>query len=123
MLSLEDAFIALARSTHARCIVLCDRGAMDCRSYMPEDEWEQLVTELGTTTLALRDERYDAVIHMVTAADGAEEFYTIEGHAARSEPPEYAKELDRRIKGNWVRFAALCNRSLSSFCVRDVRLF
>jgi len=100
MLSLEEAFITLARSTHERCIVLCDRGTMDCRSYMPEDEWEQLVAELGTSTLALRDERYDCVVHMVTAADGADVFYTTEGHAARSESADYAKELDKKVKNN-----------------------
>lgn len=31
--------------------------------------------DLGVTTQLIRDIRYDAVIHMVTAADGAEEFY------------------------------------------------
>lgn len=34
MLALEDAFITLARSTHSKCIVLCDRGTMDCRRYI-----------------------------------------------------------------------------------------
>ena len=101
-LSLEEAFLALARSTHERCILLCDRGTMDCRSYMPDDEWEQLAAEVGSSTLALRDERYDCVVHMVTAANGAEAFYTTEGHAARSEPPAYAMVLDTKIKNNWV---------------------
>lgn len=102
MLSLEEAFLALARSTHEKCILLCDRGTMDCRSYMPEDEWEQLALEVGSSTLALRDERYDCVVHMVTAANGAAAFYTTEGHAARSEPAAYAMELDTKIKNNWV---------------------
>lgn len=31
--------------------------------------------ELNMTTVMLRDNRYDAVLHLVTAADGAEEFY------------------------------------------------
>lgn len=69
---------------------------------MPEDEWDLLLKELGLTTLQLRDGRYDCVLHLVTAADGADKFYTIEGHAARSETPEYARELDSRIKKNWV---------------------
>lgn len=102
MLSLEEAFITLARSTHEKCIVLCDRGTMDARSYMPEDEWEQLTKEIGSSTMELRDNRYDCVVHMVTAANGASEFYTTEGHAARSEPPEFARELDTRVKNNWV---------------------
>ena len=31
--------------------------------------------DLGVSTVQIRDNRYDAVIHMVTAADGAESFY------------------------------------------------
>lgn len=75
---------------------------MDCRSYMPEDEWEQLTKEIGSSTMELRDERYDCVVHLVTAANGADGFYTTEGHAARSEPPEYARVLDEKIKNNWI---------------------
>ena len=82
--------------------MLCDRGTMDCRSYMPEDEWEQLTREVGMSTLQLRDERYDCVLHLVTAANGAAGFYTTEGHAARTEPPEFARELDLRVKNNWI---------------------
>jgi hypothetical protein len=38
--------------------------------------------DLGVTVSQIRDNRYDAVIHMVTAADGAEKFYaTISGEA------------------------------------------
>ncbi len=33
----------------------------------------------------LRDKRYDSVIFMVTAADGAEEHYTLSNNIARSE--------------------------------------
>lgn len=102
MLALEDAFITLARSTHERCIVLCDRGTMDNRSYMSEEDWVRMIGECGYSTLQLRDGRYDCVIHMVTAAHGAEQFYTTEGHAARSEPPDFARVLDDRIKNNWV---------------------
>ena len=68
---------------------------------MPEDEWEQLVKEVGSSTLTLRDERYDIVLHMVTAANGAEAFYTTEGHASRWESAEVAREIDARILNNW----------------------
>ena len=75
---------------------------MDCRSYMPEDEWEILTREVGQSTMQLRDERYDCVVHLVTAANGADTFYTLEGHAARSETAAYARELDEKIMSNWV---------------------
>jgi len=54
--------------------------------------------DLGVTTAQLRDNRYDAVIHMVTAADGAENFYGVEGQEARYESVEEAKEKDELIR-------------------------
>lgn len=38
----------------------------------------------------LRDRRYDAVIHMVTAADGAEKYYTLANNEARYEDAKTA---------------------------------
>ena len=34
--------------------------------------------------------RYDLVLHLVTAANGAEKYYTLENNAARSESVELA---------------------------------
>lgn len=39
---------------------------------------------------------------MVTAAKGAEQFYTVEHHAARSEGLEEARERDTRAAEAWV---------------------
>ena len=46
----------------------------------------------------LRDNRYDAVVHMVTAADGAEEFYANLSNEARYESVEEAVEKDRKLR-------------------------
>jgi hypothetical protein len=48
--------------------------------------------DMQTSTLEIRDNRYEAVIHLVTAADGAEPFYEtmVEG-APRYETLEEAK--------------------------------
>jgi CYTH domain-containing protein len=104
MIALEDSFMEIAKLYNHKCIILHDRGTMDARSYMPQEDWDRLCRDLNTTTLALRDNRYDVVVHLVTAAQGAEKFYTIEGHASRSEPPAFARELDERIKSNWIGF-------------------
>lgn len=47
-------------------------------------------------------ERYDAVFHMVTAADGAERHYSLENNAARSEAPEAARDADARTQRAWA---------------------
>ena len=46
--------------------------------------------------MQLRDRNYDAVIHLVTAADGAPEAYKLEG--VRNETPQEAIEQDRRLQ-------------------------
>lgn len=44
--------------------------------------------------MQLRDRRYEAVIHLVTAAQGALEFYSNSNNEARYEDVEDAKVLD-----------------------------
>ncbi|MBK8156746.1 MAG: hypothetical protein IPK55_12480 [Streptococcus sp.] len=48
----------------------------------------------------LRDKRYDAVVHLVTAAEGAEQFYNL-ANEARSETPEVARMLDKKTIKAW----------------------
>jgi CYTH domain-containing protein/predicted ATPase len=102
MMALEDAFHAAARSTDRPAIILCDRGTLDVSAYLPREAWEALLDEQGWTAVGLRDRRYEAVLHLVTAADGAEAFYTTENNAVRAETPEQARVLDRRLRDAWV---------------------
>ena len=46
---------------------------------------------------AATDKRYDAVVHMVTAAEGAAEFYDF-SNEARYENPEEARARDKRLR-------------------------
>ena len=56
---------------------------MDGRAYCDETTWQAIVDEMGLHVVQLRDKRYNAVIHLVTAADGAEKFYTNESNEVR----------------------------------------
>lgn len=56
-------------------VVLIDRGLMDGSAYVSKSQWQALMDDMGVSTVQIRDNRYDAIIHMVTAADGASEFY------------------------------------------------
>ena len=51
--------------------------------------------------IEIRD-NYDAVFHLVTAAKGAEEFYTTENNSARTETVEQARVLDDRLISVWT---------------------
>jgi CYTH domain-containing protein/predicted ATPase len=100
-MALEDIFVQIARASASPAVVICDRGAMDTLGYLSETGWQALLDEHGWTVIGLRDRRYDAVIHMVTAADGAEEFYSTTNNTARSETPELARAIDTRLRDAW----------------------
>lgn len=74
-INLEDTFENLARNEGKQSVLLCDRGLMDGSAYVSQDQWQAVLDEMGWNPINLRDKRYDAVLHMVTAADGAADFY------------------------------------------------
>ena len=79
-----------------KVLIVCDRGVLDNRAYMTAEEFEQAVAGTGSSKVSLRDQ-YDAVFHLVTAAKGAEAFYTTANNTARTETVEQAAALDDRL--------------------------
>jgi len=65
---LEDHWTKLASMNKSPGIVICDRGTMDPRAYISEEEFETVLHDEGWNFNSLRDRRYDEVIFMVTAA-------------------------------------------------------
>ena len=84
-----------------RSLIVCDRGALDNKAYMTEEEFASALEHLGLSEVELRD-GYHAVFHMVTAAKGALEAYTTANNAARTETPEQAAALDDRLISAWT---------------------
>ena len=98
----EKIFEQAARGMKAeKILIVCDRGAMDNRAYMDDLEFQQVLSEIGEKEVILRDS-YDAVFHLVTAAKGAERFYTTENNKARTETPEQARALDDKLIAAWT---------------------
>eukprot|EP00536_Pseudo-nitzschia_multiseries_P015134 jgi/Psemu1/298924/fgenesh1_pm.827_\ len=104
-LSLEDSIERVLKARGKPAVLLCDRGPMDGKAYLSDEKWKKILDERGVTEAELRDMRYNAVFHMVTAADGASTFYTLENNEARSETPEQARDLDRRSQKCWLGHA------------------
>lgn len=100
-MGLEDHFLAMAKKIDKPTIIVCDRGTMDISVYLAPETWQSILKQNNLTPAQLRDERYDAVLHMVTAANGAEEHYTNSNNKHRSEGIELARELDNRLVGAW----------------------
>lgn len=102
--SLEEHFEALAESCDdgREPVLICDRGAMDGKAFCSEEVWAETLETLGMSEVELRDLRYEAVFHMVTAAVGAPKFYTTENNAARTETIAQASVADRRLQAAWL---------------------
>lgn len=84
-----------------KCVLICDRGVMDNKAYINQELFKEVLTNNNLNELSLMD-NYDMVVHLVTAALGAEEFYTLENNAARTETIDEAIELDRKTLNAWV---------------------
>lgn len=103
MMDQEDRFVEIAMlGGDSPAVVLCDRGVMDNRAYIDEQAWQAVLDENGWNLVEVRDKRYDGVVHLVTAADGAEKFYTLENNKARYESSlEVAVDIDKKLKNAW----------------------
>lgn len=53
---------------------------------------------MNCNIVMLRDSRYDAVLHLVTAADGAQNFYASLNNEARYESIDEAIEKDKKLR-------------------------
>ena len=105
-LFLENQFMRLAEVCTKPVLIVCDRGAMDISAYIKPEEWLEITAMAGTSPNELI-ERYDAVLHLVSAADGAEQYYTTATNATRYEQANeeglrIARELDKKVIKAWT---------------------
>ena len=86
-----------------KILIVCDRGLMDNKAYMTNAEYQIVLDRMHTDEVSIRD-RYDAVFHLVSAANGAPEIYAKnkENNPARSESIDQAVELDNKLIQSWT---------------------
>lgn len=128
MIQIENTYFELGKSSKRNCLIICDRGVMDASAYISKEKWEKMMAANGWNPIELRDNRYNQIVHMVSAANGAEDFYSTEDHACRSEGVVLARELDYRSAAAWVGhpyfdvidnstdFETKINRMIESVC-------
>lgn len=105
-LALENWFMRMAETCQKPVLIVCDRGTLDISAYISPEMWNDITAKAGTDTNALRN-RYDAVLHLVSAADGAEQYYTTATNAVRYEQMNeeglrIARELDKKVIKAWT---------------------
>lgn len=105
---LEDA-VARSLEPNDRRFILCHRGTLDPLAYWLDRGWPE--KEFFAFTHTSQEEhyaRYAAVIHLVTAADGAAEHYRRWPEAHRLETIEDAIRLDRLLERAWSGHPHYC---------------
>ena len=99
-LNMETYFENLAKIQNQDVLLVCDRGACDTFAYCSPEVREQVMASQNWTMDFLNHDRYDKIIHMVTAAKGAENYYGFE-NKARSENIQEGIDLDNKIQEVW----------------------
>lgn len=98
----EAVFIQAAQHMpQEKILIVCDRGMLDNKAYMSNEEFHDILQQMGLNEVELRDD-YDAIFHLVTAAKGAQEFYTLANNGARIETVEQASVLDDKLIAAWT---------------------
>ena len=81
-------------------LIIYDRALMDDKAYITDEEFARVLARFDGRTEASVLAGYDAVLHLVTCAKGAEFAYNL-GNAARTESLEFAREMDDRTLRAW----------------------
>ena len=92
---------AAKKMKNDKILIVCDRGILDNKAYMKDVEFKRVLNEFGTSETQERDS-YDAIFHLVSAAKGKENLYTLANNIARTETIEEARELDNKIISAWT---------------------
>ncbi len=81
-----------------KAVIICDRGLMDARVYLNDDDFKNFKNELGLTDIDLRD-RYDAVFHLDSTSNHDSVEYLMEG--IRIEAENEARDINERSLRAW----------------------
>lgn len=105
ILRIESVFFSQAEmsaNSDVPILIICDRGAMDPSAYIDDASWKKMLEDLHLDQFNMREGRYDQVVHMTTAADGAEKYYSLANNYARKETLEDAIKQDRKTRSAWL---------------------
>ena len=95
-------------------VLLIDRGLLDGKAFVDAGSWQALMDDMQMNELVVRDRRYDAVLHLVTAAQGAPHAFNTLNNEHRSPDLQEAIERDIRLRAAYKghkNFSIFDNRS------------
>ena len=83
-----------------KILIIYDRALLDDKAYISDEEFREVLLRFNGRTEEQVLSGYDAVLHLVTCAKGAEFAYNL-ANEARTESLEYAREMDDRTLRAW----------------------
>ena len=101
----ELALKAAEAVPEEKVLIVYDRAVFDDKAYVSDEFFERLIARFGLTETELLA-HYDAVLHLVSCAKGAEYAYNY-GNAARYESIEDARKADDNTLRAWSAHHAL----------------
>jgi hypothetical protein len=121
---IETYFENLAKLSKRPTLLVCDRGACDTFAYCSDEVREQVLKEEAWDFNFLSLNRYDMIIHLVTSANGAPEFYDL-NNEARFESIEQAIKTDNQIQKVWMKHPnfTIIDNSEKGFLKKLTRVF
>lgn len=99
-LTKEAIFDDMAQNLQKDVLIVCDRGLMDAKAYMEENEFQEMLNQFYTTEEHWI-QRYDAIFLLETTAKGAQAQYSFCTNQARSEGMEEAIRMDDLTIQSW----------------------
>lgn len=97
----EEVFEQMAERYPAeKKVIIYDRGLVDGKGFGGKEIYDRILYEENKNEFAIRD-HYDGVFHLVTAARGAEKFYSKESNENRQEDLEGARVADKALVEAW----------------------
>lgn len=95
---LEKEREAEKKAPKNNAVIICDRGLMDSRVYLDDDDFLKFKSELGLSEVDLRDS-YDAVFHLDSTA--LDEKVAYSNNEVRDESRNEAKDINERSLRAW----------------------
>lgn len=100
----EEFYFKEAEALRAdKVLILHDRGIIDGGAYMPLKDFYPMIEKVYGESIYNVVSRYDIIIHLVTTAIGAPDFYSY-NNPMRKETPEQAAEKDQKTENAWSIF-------------------
>lgn len=110
-----------------KTIIICDRGLMDCRVYLNDEDYERIKKALNMTDVDLRD-RYDAVFHLDSTSTHQKAAYIQDD--VRVEGEDEALRINQRSLKAWCgnphyRFIPVCEEfeEKLNILIKEIKAF